>query len=208
MPDCILTPPTDESVITYTPLSSVQGVTQSYVLSTIQSQFSHINLSFVSQQETVSHVIDDVMRQLSFEETELDGEAGFADVAGSGVDNVGRTQEPIVAEVSTLEPIVAEVHTMEEVGTQEFTVKDVVLEDYMSFGEDVEPCNGQFNKSAPSDGQFFYEDEGIDIAYETEYDVQSSEDAGTDDDDDDDEDEDFLVEDNKIVKADVDVHLF
>ncbi|GJS17101.1 hypothetical protein Tco_0411573 [Tanacetum coccineum] len=78
------------------------------------------------------------------------------------------TQEPIVVEVSTQEPTVAEVSTeapiMEEVGTQEFSVEDVVIEDY-----------------------FFYEDEGIDIAYETEYDVQSSEDAGTDDDDDEDE---------------------
>ncbi|GKA50649.1 hypothetical protein Tco_0743722 [Tanacetum coccineum] len=60
---------------------------------------------------------------------------------------------------------------------------------------------------APTDGQFFYDDEGIDTAYETEYDVQYSEDAGTDDDDD--VDEDFLVdEENEIVKPDVDVHLF
>ncbi|GJU24581.1 hypothetical protein Tco_1163202 [Tanacetum coccineum] len=155
--DCILTPPTDESVITYSQLSGV---------------------------------IDDVMRQLSFDETELDGEASFADVAGSGVDSsglshdesfgfddldlnlneelnvnlnvsqvetqsellvfeepdVGRTQEPILAEVSIQEPIVAEVSTqepivaevstqvpiVEEVGTQEFSVEDVVIEDYVS----------------------------------------------------------------------------
>ncbi|GKC25071.1 heat stress transcription factor B-4-like protein [Tanacetum coccineum] len=56
-------------------------------------------------------------------------------------------------------------------------------------------------------GPFFYDDEGIDTAYKTEYDVQSSEDAGTDDDDD--VDEDFLVdEENEIVEPDVDVHLF
>ncbi|GKG38817.1 hypothetical protein Tco_0460529, partial [Tanacetum coccineum] len=56
---------------------------------------------------------------------------------------------------------------------------------------------------------FFYDNEGIDTTYETEYDVQSSEDAGTDDDDDDDVDEDFLVdEENEIVEPDVDVHLF
>ncbi|GKF25473.1 hypothetical protein Tco_0081367, partial [Tanacetum coccineum] len=61
------------------------------------------------------------------------------------------------------------------------------------------------DESASSDGQFFYDDEGIDTAYETEYDVQSSEDAGTYDDDDD----DFLVdEENEIVEPDVDVHLF
>ncbi|GKA82554.1 ribonuclease H-like domain-containing protein [Tanacetum coccineum] len=226
MPDCILTPPTDESVITYTQLSGVHGVdTQSHVLPTIQSQFSDINLSFVSQQETASQVIDDVMRQLSFDETELDGEAGFADVAGSGVDSselshdesfgvddldlnlnelvnlnvsqvetqsellvfeepdVGPTQEPILADVSTQEPIMAEVSTqepivvevstevpiVEEVETQEFSVEDVVIKDYVSSGEDVE--------------------------------------QGTDDDDD--VDEEFLVDkENEIVEPDVDVHLF
>ncbi|GKA87481.1 hypothetical protein Tco_0809245 [Tanacetum coccineum] len=124
-------------------------------------QYNHslvTNLSFFSQQATASKVIDDVMRQLSFEETKLDGEAGFADVVG-----VVSTQSTIV----------------EEVGIHKFTVEDVVLE--------------------------YYDDEGIDIAYETEYDVQFSEDAGTDDDD----DEDFLVdEENEIVEPDVDVHLF
>ncbi|GJQ92291.1 hypothetical protein Tco_0003430 [Tanacetum coccineum] len=140
---------------------------------------------------TVSQVIDDVIRQLSFDETELDREVGFADVAGSGVDSsvetqsellvskepdVGRTQEPILAEVRTQEPIVAE-------------------------------GNGQEDESAPTDGQFFYDDEGIDTTYKTEYDVQSSEDAGIDDDDD--VDEDFLVdEENEIVEPYVDVHLF
>nr|GFB14206.1 hypothetical protein [Tanacetum cinerariifolium] len=189
---------------------------------------------------------------LSFEETNLDRDVGFADVAGSGVESsglshdesfgvddldvnlnesvnlnvfqietqsdlsvsveldVGRTQDPIVAEVNTQEPIVAEVSTqvptVEEVGTQEFIVKDVVLVDYMSFGENAEQCNGQEDESAPSDRQFFYDDEGIDTAYKTEYDVQSSENARTDDDDD---EENFLVyEENEIVEPDVDVHLF
>nr|GEV03353.1 hypothetical protein [Tanacetum cinerariifolium] len=188
MPDCILTPPTDESVIIYTQLSGAHGVdTQSHVLPTIQSQFSDIDLSFVSQQATASRIIDDVMRQLSFDETELDGEAGFVDVVRSGVDSSG-TEAPIV----------------EEVGTQEFSVEDVVIEDYVSSGEyeeDAEQGNGQEDESAPTDGQFFYDDEGID----TEYDVQSSKDAGTDDD----VDEDFLVdEENEIVEPDVDVHLF
>nr|GEU93502.1 hypothetical protein [Tanacetum cinerariifolium] len=60
------------------------------------------------------------------------------------------------------------------------------------------------DESAHSNGQFFYDDEGIDTAYETEYDVQSSEDACTDD-----EDEDFYVdEENEIVELDVDAYLF
>ncbi|GJV44371.1 heat stress transcription factor B-4-like protein [Tanacetum coccineum] len=176
MLDCILTSPSDESVITYTQLSGVQGVdTESHILPTIQSQFSDINLSIVSQQATASQVIDDVMRQLSFDETELDGEAGFADVARGGVDSSGLSHdaslgvddmdlnlnepEPILSEVSTQEPIVAEVNN---------------------------EGNGQEDESAPTDGQFFYDDEGIDIAYETKYDVQYSEDS----------------------EPDVDVHLF
>nr|GEY13722.1 hypothetical protein [Tanacetum cinerariifolium] len=154
MLDRILSPLTDESVITYAQLSGVQGVDiQIHVLSIIQSQFSDINLSFVSQQATASQVIDDVMRQLSFDETELEGEAGFAGVAGSGVDslrlNVGRTQEPILAEVSTQEPIVA------EVSTQKPIVADVSTKG-----------NGQKDESAPTEGQFFNDDEGIDTAYE------------------------------------------
>nr|GEV91649.1 transposase, MuDR, MULE transposase domain protein [Tanacetum cinerariifolium] len=101
-------------------------------------------------------VIDDVMRQLSFEETKLDGETGFADVARTGVSSsrlsldesfdVGRTKEPLVAKFRTQETFVEEVRTKERI------MKDVVLEDY-----------------------FVYDDEGMDTAYKTEYDVQSSE---------------------------------
>ncbi|GKF17438.1 hypothetical protein Tco_0062356, partial [Tanacetum coccineum] len=99
---------------------------------------------------------------------------------------VGPTQEPILAEVSTQEPIIAEVSTQEPI---------------------VAEGNGQEDESARTDGEFFYDDEGIDIAYETEYDVQSSEDVGTDNNDD--VDDDFLVdEENEIVEPDVDVHLF
>nr|GEW43634.1 hypothetical protein [Tanacetum cinerariifolium] len=199
-PYCILTSPTDGHVITYTQLSGVHRVdTQSHVLPTIQSQFSDINLSFVSQQASASHVIDDVMRQLSFDETELDGEAGFADVLGSGVDSSGLSHDKSFG-VDDLDLNLNELR---------LALKSLLwqsVEDYVSFEEDAELGNGQEDESALIDGQFFYEDEGIDIAYETKYDVQSSEDAGTDDDD---VDEDFLVdEENEIIEPDVDVHLF
>ncbi|GKD16062.1 hypothetical protein Tco_1205220 [Tanacetum coccineum] len=69
IPHCMLTPPSDESVITYTQLSGVQGV------------------------DTQDHVIEYVMRQLSFEETELDGEAGFGDVARSGIETSGLSHD-------------------------------------------------------------------------------------------------------------------
>ncbi|GJV42111.1 hypothetical protein Tco_1420551 [Tanacetum coccineum] len=148
MPHCMLTSPIGESSITYRGLSGVERV------------------------DTKDHVIEDVMGQLSSEETELDGEAGFSDVAGSGIENFGLshdesfgvddlnlnlnehrlTQEPIMAEVRTHEPSVEE--------------------------ED---------ESAPSDGQFFYDVEGIYIAYEAKYEGQSSEDAGKDADDDEDD---------------------
>nr|GEV31092.1 hypothetical protein [Tanacetum cinerariifolium] len=112
-PNCMLTPPTDDSIITYTQLNGVQGVDiQSHVLPIIESQFSDINLSFVSQQATTS----------------------------------------------------------------------------------------QEDESAHSDRQFFYNDKGIDNAYKTKYDVQSSKDACTDDDDDDDDDDEdeYLLVDRKM----------
>ncbi|GJS42369.1 hypothetical protein Tco_0567412 [Tanacetum coccineum] len=159
MPHCMLTPLTDESVILYTQLSGVRGV------------------------DIQDHVIEDVMKQLSFEETELDGEVGFGDVARSGVESSGLSHdesfrlddldlnlnepEPIVAEVRTQKPI------MEEVRTQKPIVENVIIEDYVSSGEDAECGNGQEDESAPStDGDF------------------------------------LLDEENKIVEPDVDVHLF
>ncbi|GJW29608.1 hypothetical protein Tco_0046483 [Tanacetum coccineum] len=90
-----------------------------------------------------------------------------------------RIQEPITEEVRTYEPIVEEVRTqepiMEEVRTQEPIVKYVIVEEYI-----------------------LYDDEEIDIPYDTQYDVHFSEDAGTDDHDDD-EDEDFLVDEFKVL---------
>nr|GEU37008.1 hypothetical protein [Tanacetum cinerariifolium] len=118
--------------------------------------------------------------------------------------DVGRTQEPIVEEVRTQEPIV------EEVRTQEPIMEYVIVEDYVSFGEYTEQGNGQKDESAPSDGQFFYDDEGIYTACDTQYYVHYSKGVGTDyDDDDDDEDDDFMVDEkNEIVEPDVDVHFF
>nr|GEX47107.1 reverse transcriptase domain-containing protein [Tanacetum cinerariifolium] len=132
----------------------------------------------------------------------------FGDVARSGVESCNLSHDEsfrvddLDLNLNELEPIV------EEVKTQEPIVEDVIVEDYVTYGEDAEQCNGQEDKLAPSDGHFFYYDEGIDTAYETKYVVQSSRDAGTDDDDDYD-DEDFLVdEENDVVEPDVDVHLF
>ncbi|GJV33825.1 hypothetical protein Tco_1394225 [Tanacetum coccineum] len=184
------------------------------------------HLAFCHNMIQVHLVIDDVMRQLSFEEIELDEEAGFADVVRSGVKSYGLSHDESfrvddlelnlnklvnlnVSQIETQSKLhVSEepdVPIVEEVGTQEFTMEDVILEDYVSSREDAEQCNGQEDESAPSDGQFFYDDEGIDTAYETEYDVQSR-DAGINDDDD---DEYFLLdEENEIVEPDVDVYLF
>ncbi|GJV25708.1 hypothetical protein Tco_1378403 [Tanacetum coccineum] len=110
-------------------------------------------------------VIDDVMRQLSFDETKLDGEAGFADVAGSGVDSSGLSHD-------------------ESFGVDELdlNLNEPVNLKMLALREDAEQYNGEFDESTCSDGEFFFDDEGID----TEYDIQSSED----------------------VEPDVDVHLF
>nr|GEU53114.1 hypothetical protein [Tanacetum cinerariifolium] len=108
---------------------------------------------------TASHVIEDVIRQLSFEETELDGEAGFGDVA----EDVGRPQVPVSNEADFGR-------------TQEHIVEQVIVKDYVSYEEGVEQGNGQEVVEASSDEQFFYDVKGIDNAYETQYYVESSED--------------------------------
>nr|GEV80429.1 hypothetical protein [Tanacetum cinerariifolium] len=170
-------------------------------------------------------VIEDVIRQLSFEETKLDGEAGFGDVAGNDIDNSGLSYDESfrvddlnlnvnehvglnVSQAETQSKVpVFEVPVYEEpdVGrTQEPIMEKVIVKDYVGFREDAKQGNGQENKSAPNDGQFFYDVEGIYSAYETQYNVQFSKDACIDDDDD-----DFMIDkENEIVKPDVDVHLF
>ncbi|GJS07303.1 hypothetical protein Tco_0364099, partial [Tanacetum coccineum] len=112
-------------------------------------------------------VIDDVMRQLSFDETELDGEAGFADVARSGVDSSGLSHDESFGvddlDLNLNEPVNLNV-------SQPVSEEPDVVKDYVSFeedGKDVKQDNGQEDESAPTDGQFFYYDEGIDTAYET-----------------------------------------
>ncbi|GKE20403.1 hypothetical protein Tco_1431915 [Tanacetum coccineum] len=193
MPHCMLTPPTDESVITYTQLSSVHGVdTQDHVLPTIQSKFNDINLSFG---DVVGSGIESY--GLSYDENFRveDLDLNLNELVDLNVSQikiqaqlpvfeepyVGRTQEPIMEEVRTQEP------NVEDVRTHVPILEEVIVEDYLSYREDAE--------------------HGINTAYESQYDVGSSEYAGTDDDDD--EDDDFLVDkENEIVEPDVDVHLF
>ncbi|GKB38727.1 shikimate O-hydroxycinnamoyltransferase, partial [Tanacetum coccineum] len=132
-------------------------------------------------------VIDDVMRQLSFEETKLDGEACFADVVRSGVERSGLSHDESFGvddlDLNLNEHVnlnVSQIKTQSEIHVSE--------EPYV--GRTEEPIVAEVRTQEP-----FVE--------------ESSEDAGTDDDDDDDEDEDFIVdEENEIIDPDVDVHLF
>ncbi|GJU90739.1 hypothetical protein Tco_1303162, partial [Tanacetum coccineum] len=139
--DCILNPPpTDESVITYTQLSGVQEV------------------------DTQSHVIDDVMRQLSFEETKLDGEAGFADVAGSGVDSSGLSHDESFGvddlDLNLNEPAGYHLGTYCGRGwNSRFSVEDVVHEDYLSSGEDVKQYNVKMHDDDDVDEDFLVDEE-------------------------------------------------
>ncbi|GJR22317.1 hypothetical protein Tco_0970844 [Tanacetum coccineum] len=149
------------------------------------SIFNDINLSFVSQQATASHVIDDVMRQLSFEETKLDGEACFADVVRSGVESSGLSHDESFGvddlDLNLNEPVNLNVSQIE-------TQYEIHLYEEPYVGRTEEPIVAEVRTREP-----FVE--------------ESSKDAGTDDDDD--EDEDFIVdEENEIVDPDVDVHLF
>nr|GEV75570.1 hypothetical protein [Tanacetum cinerariifolium] len=85
-------------------------------------------------------------------------------------------------------------------------MEEVIVKDNVGFREDAKQGNGHEDESPPRDGHFFYDDEGLDGAYETQYDVRSCEYAGTNDED---KDDDFLVhEGNDILEPKVDVHLF
>ncbi|GJU70284.1 hypothetical protein Tco_1256543 [Tanacetum coccineum] len=182
MPHCMLTPPSDESVITYTQLSGIQGVDiqdhdgESGFTDVARSGVESFGLSH-DESFGVDNLDLNLNEPMDLNVSQIETQS---ELLVSEELDVGRTHKPFVAEVRTQEPIV------EEVRTQEPIMEDVIVKDYVSSGEDVE--------------------QGIDVTYETEYDVQSIEDAGLNDDD---EDEDFLVDkENEIVEPDVDVHLF
>nr|GEU51306.1 hypothetical protein [Tanacetum cinerariifolium] len=155
MPHGMLTPHTDEFVITYT-------------------------------------VIIDVIRQLSFKETKLDGGAGFGDVAGSGIDSYGLSHDKSFGVddldlnvILTLDLNVSKTETQEEVYVFEAHIVDEVVDGSVE--------EGIIHGSGEEDVE--------------QYHVESSENACANDDDD--EDDDFLVDDeNEILEHDVDVHLF
>ncbi|GJR33305.1 hypothetical protein Tco_1109537 [Tanacetum coccineum] len=117
-PDCILTLPTDESVITYTQLSGVQGVdTQSHVLiphPITSSRLSHDESFRVDDLDLNLNEEPDVNLNVSQVETQ-------SELPVSEEPDVGRSQEPILAERF-------------ELG---LNVEDVVLEDYVISGEEA-----------------------------------------------------------------------
>ncbi|GKC00284.1 hypothetical protein Tco_0986420, partial [Tanacetum coccineum] len=169
-----------------------------------------------------NQVIEDVMKQLSFEEFKMDEEARFGDVAGSGIDssglrhnesfgvddldlNINLTRDLNVSQNETQEEeLVSEVHVSEVPNEHEVNEPAEVgrTKEHV-----VEQGNGQEVVDETSGEQIDYDVDGIDIAYETQYHVESSEDACTNDDGD--EDDDILVdEENDMVEPDVDVNLF
>ncbi|GKD35251.1 hypothetical protein Tco_1250760, partial [Tanacetum coccineum] len=127
MPHGMLIPPTDESVTTYTQLSGVQGV------------------------DTQDHVIEDVMRQLLFEETEFDGDAGFDDVARSGIDNFGLSHDEYfgVDDLNLNLNVIMDLNVSQTETQDELHVSKVIVKDYVSYEEDAEHGNGQEAVEAP-----------------------------------------------------------
>ncbi|GJR74988.1 hypothetical protein Tco_0087353 [Tanacetum coccineum] len=190
------------------PQSIMLSLTQDHVLLIIQSQFSAINLSFISVEPTANPVIDDVMRQLSFDEIKLDGEADFGDVTEVLVFEVPMSEVPndhVVNESDThidVELAVdvgrPEEHVIEHVRVDK--VVDDNGEEAVVHGSGEEAIEQGNSEEAVKQGseevveetsgeQVDYDVDGIDNAYETQYYVETSKNAGTDDD----EDDDFLV---------------
>nr|GEW66705.1 transposase, mutator type [Tanacetum cinerariifolium] len=218
--------------ITYLQFNGAQALeTQDNVLPIIYSQFRAINMSSISVQPNVNQVIDDVIRHISFDDMQLDGETGFGDVAGSSLDSsvLSHGESFRVDDLDlylTFDLNVPQIETQKEVHVSEnekHVVEQVRVDEVVhSSGQDpIEYGNGEEFVEHGSGQQVQYDVDMIDRAYETHNYNESSEDActyddddggGGEDDDDDDgggEGDDILVdEENKIVEPDVDVHLF
>ncbi|GJU31658.1 hypothetical protein Tco_1175247 [Tanacetum coccineum] len=170
-------------------------------------------MSFVSQQANASQVIDYMMRQLSFEETELDGEAGFVDVAGGGVESSGLGHDESFGvndlDLNLNEPVNLNVSQIE-------TQSELPVSEEPDVGRPHEPIVAEVKTQEPIVEEVRTQEPTMEDVVLEDY-VSSREDAeqgnGQEDEstpsiDDDDDDEDFLVdEENEIVEADFDVHL-
>ncbi|GJY49808.1 hypothetical protein Tco_0439764 [Tanacetum coccineum] len=137
--------------------------------------------------------------------------------------DVGPTQEPILAEVSTQEPIVAEVSTQEPIVAEVSTEvpidgKRLKLRNSMSFwflklSFEESKLDGEAGFADVAGIKFPVEDvvleDYMSFGEDAEQGNGQEDEAAPSTDDDDDDDEDFLVdEENEIVEPDVDVHLF
>ncbi|GJS00217.1 hypothetical protein Tco_0316725 [Tanacetum coccineum] len=100
-------------------------------------------------------VIEDVMRQLSFEKTELDGEAGFGDVAGSGIESSELSHDESFRveylDLNLNKPVDLNVRTHVPI------LEEVIVEDYVNSGEDAEQGTDD------DDGDVFLVDEENEI---------------------------------------------
>ncbi|GJW29611.1 hypothetical protein Tco_0046486 [Tanacetum coccineum] len=127
---------------------------------------------------TPSQVIEDVMRQLSFDETELDGEACFGDVVGSDIERFGLSHDESFGvedlDLNLTEPVDLNVSQIE-------TQAQLPVSEEPDVGRTQEPIMEEGN------GQ---------------------EDVKQDDDADEDDDDILVDEENKIIEPDVGVHLF
>ncbi|GKD15610.1 hypothetical protein Tco_1200017 [Tanacetum coccineum] len=141
---------------------------------------------------TPMQVIEDVMRQLSFEKTELVGEVGFNDVVGSGIDSSGlsydesfRVDDLILNLNVTVDLNVTQTKTQAELPLFEVIVSEevdvsrteVLVSVETDVGRNHEHVVEQEPVKAPSDEQVDYDVERINSAYETQYHAESSEDV-------------------------------
>nr|GEU66617.1 hypothetical protein [Tanacetum cinerariifolium] len=137
----------------------------------------------------LSGLIEYVMRQLSFEETKLDGETGSGDVAGSGIN----CRQVPMSEI--LVPEVSNAYVVNESDTY------VHVEPAVDVGRTEKHIVQHIRVDEVVDGS----SEKVVVHASGEEDVEH----GINDDDYDDYDDDFFVdEENDIVEPDVTMHLF
>ncbi|GKB26054.1 hypothetical protein Tco_0865455 [Tanacetum coccineum] len=143
----------------------------------------HLLLSHIHMQPTDNNVLDDVVRCITFDGMELDREIDFGNIDGRNLDSsVVMHEEVLVSEVPN-DHLVIESDTHVEV--------ELVVDEARTEEQVVKQFNGDEQVEVQCDV------EGIDNAYDTQYNGDSSEDVGMDD-----EEEVLAGEDVDVVNVD------
>nr|GEU86982.1 hypothetical protein [Tanacetum cinerariifolium] len=168
-------------------------------LSSIECGFTVVN----SYQRSIPHVIEYVRRELSFEKTKLDGEAGFCDVVGNGIDISGLSNDESFRfddfdlNVNlTLDLNISQTETQEEVPMSEVPVFEASNDHVVNESSDVGSTKEHVIVNEVVDGSG--EEDVVHGSGEEDFEQGNGHEAF----------EETSDEKNEIVEPNVNVHLF